>query len=324
MATDLFTFQSREYILIADSYSGFFDFRQLRHTTTKEVVEHLKSWFATHGIPAKLESDNGPQYASMEFRRFASDWGFQHSTSSPKYPKSNGLAERFVQTAKQLLRKCTADKSDVKMALLVYRNTPRSDALGSPSQRLMSRATRSIIPVDEQQLKPKVIDDVSAQLQLLRDKQKEYHDKHTKPARELAVGDQIRLQQDNRKWIGATVLSSAEKPRSFMVRTDDGSVFRRNTSQLHPTRANIERSPPDVAENTTMNTIQNINNNTQITQSQTDKTRSQSESTTTTDSNRTSLAAPPSSPVVVAVPATSGQQFSRFGREIKKVQRYNM
>lgn len=60
VATDLFQFKSGEYLLMVDSYSGFFDFRQLRHSTSNEVIEHLKSWFATHGIPKKLESDNGP------------------------------------------------------------------------------------------------------------------------------------------------------------------------------------------------------------------------------------------------------------------------
>lgn len=130
VATDLFSFGGREFLLPVDSYSGFYNFRQLRQTTSKEVIEQLKSWFAVHSIPAKLESDNGPQYSSQEYRRFAAEWKFHHSTSSSNYPKSNGLAERFVQTAKNLLRKCNDDKTDIKLALLIYRNTSRSDALG--------------------------------------------------------------------------------------------------------------------------------------------------------------------------------------------------
>lgn len=135
VASDLFTFQGREYLLMVDSYSGYFDFQQLHHTTSKECIEKFKSWFAIHGVPAKLESDNGPQFASSEFKKFAKTWNFIHITSSPKYPQSNGLAERFVQTAKNMLRKCSIDNSDINLALLTYRNTPRNDALGSPNQR---------------------------------------------------------------------------------------------------------------------------------------------------------------------------------------------
>lgn len=241
VATDLFTFMSREFLLIVDSYSGFFDFRQLRHTTSNEVIENLKSWFATHGIPEKLESDNGPQYSSLEFRQFADEWGFTHSTSSPRYPQSNGLAERYVQTAKQLLRKCTRDKSDIKLALLTCRNTPRNEALGSPNQRLMSRTTRSRIPVTEEQLKPRIVNNVDQQLAALRELQKYYHDRNARPSKQLDVGDQVRLQQGNRDWTGATVTSKTNAPRSYILRTDAGQIFRRNSKHLHATQAKIER-----------------------------------------------------------------------------------
>ena len=47
----------------------------------------------------------GPCYSSREFRKFAKDWEFEHVTSSPKYPRSNGMAERYVGTIRGLLKK---------------------------------------------------------------------------------------------------------------------------------------------------------------------------------------------------------------------------
>lgn len=319
VATDLFSFKSREYLLIVDSYSGFFDFRMLKHTTSHEVIENLKSWFATHGIPEKLESDNGPQYASKEFRQFSSKWGFTHSTSSPKFPQSNGLAERFVQTAKNLIRKCTRDDSDIKMALLIQRNTPRSDALGSPSQRLMSRNTRSTVPMVEEQLKPRVVENVNTNLQHLRDKQKSHFDRSAHPAAQLTIGDRVRLQQANRDWVNAKITGSTDKPRSFILRTDAGQEFRRNTSQLHRTSAKIEQPYCPTASFAPSQFHSSSSNN---------DTNSQDN---TTNRSTTQLSSPPmptneDNSVIVRSQTASNEApvFTRSGREVKKVVKLNL
>ena len=69
-------------------------------TTSTAIISALKSVFSQHSIPEIVRSDNGPQYPSTDF---AESYGFQHITSSPYFPQSNGQAERMVQTAKHLL-----------------------------------------------------------------------------------------------------------------------------------------------------------------------------------------------------------------------------
>ena len=49
---------------------------------------------ARHGIPDKIVSDKGPQFSSQEFKKFKDLYEFDHVTSSPTYPQSNGKAER--------------------------------------------------------------------------------------------------------------------------------------------------------------------------------------------------------------------------------------
>ncbi|KAK9513146.1 hypothetical protein VZT92_026707 [Zoarces viviparus] len=76
--------------------------------------------FARFGIPQTVISDNGLCYSSQEFRGFAHAWDFEHITSSPLYPQSNGLAEKTVQTVKALMDKAHAQRTDPYLSLLEY------------------------------------------------------------------------------------------------------------------------------------------------------------------------------------------------------------
>ena len=76
--------------------------------------------------------------SNHEFKKFAEEWGFSDTTSSPEYPQSNGAAERVVQTARRILKKATAENKDPFEGLLKYRNTPFEDIGVSPAQLLMS------------------------------------------------------------------------------------------------------------------------------------------------------------------------------------------
>lgn len=94
-------------------------------------------------------------FDSRECRQFALDWGFKFTFSSPRYPQSNGLAERAVQIAKKMLLKCYEDKTDYRLALLMYRASPVADTNLTPSELLMNRNLRTKRIVPAQYLKPK-------------------------------------------------------------------------------------------------------------------------------------------------------------------------
>ena len=69
---------------------------------------------ARHGIPEQVFSDNGPQFSCTEV---ANARGFVHSTSSPRYPQSNGLVQKAMQTAKIIIMKATASGRDPYITL---------------------------------------------------------------------------------------------------------------------------------------------------------------------------------------------------------------
>ena len=68
-----------------------------------KTISVLKELFSEHGIPETIRSDSGPQFASHQFIEFTKEWNFDHTTSSPRNPRSNGQAEAAVKVTKGLL-----------------------------------------------------------------------------------------------------------------------------------------------------------------------------------------------------------------------------
>ena len=166
VATDLFSFDNMDFVLVVDYYSRYFEFKRLRNTKAMTVIHKMKAIFAKRGIPQEVISDNGPQYSSQESSQFSQQWGFNHTTCNP-YPQANGLAEKSVQTAKRLLRKTQKEGKDPYISILEYRNTP-IDGIGSPAQLLMNRRLRSILPSTPKQLEPTLLDHVQIRKTLQR------------------------------------------------------------------------------------------------------------------------------------------------------------
>ena len=223
-----------------DSYSKFFEVSKLNGLSSKAVINVLKQNFARYGIPNKLYSDNGSQYTSSEFAAFVKEYQFTHSTSSPRYPRSNGLAEKCLQTAKSLLKKAKKCGNDPYLALLELRNTP-IEGLGSPSQLLMGRRTRTVLPVKPSLLTPdKLKIDVPSVLREKQKEQKKYYDRNTKQLEPLKPGDQVRIRTEKKTWEPAIVENKAPEPRSYTVKTDRGQMFRR--TRQHLLKTNEQRS----------------------------------------------------------------------------------
>ncbi|KAK0131437.1 hypothetical protein N1851_033839 [Merluccius polli] len=149
LGADLFMLREKTYLLVVDYFSRYIEIAQLSPTRSMDVNVHLKSIFARHGIPETFISDNGPQFSGHEMKTFATDYCFEHLTSSPKYPQSNGEAERAVQTLKKA--------NDPYKALLAYRATPLSNGY-SPAELLMGRRLRTTLPILPERLQPALPD----------------------------------------------------------------------------------------------------------------------------------------------------------------------
>jgi transposase InsO family protein len=69
-----------------------------KHTTTGFLLRALR-WFRTHGIRAeRVMTDNGSAYRSHRFAKALRMLAIRHIFTRPYTPKTNGKAERFIQT----------------------------------------------------------------------------------------------------------------------------------------------------------------------------------------------------------------------------------
>ena len=67
------------------------------------TIPHLKAavaWYAKLGIKVeRVMTDNGVCYKFFAFRDACKQFGLRHIRTKPYTPKTNGKAERFIQTA---------------------------------------------------------------------------------------------------------------------------------------------------------------------------------------------------------------------------------
>ena len=94
-----------------------------------------------------MVSDNGPCYTAELFTNLMNEYSVNHITSSPHYPQSNGLAEKFVQIVKNLFHKAKEEGADINKYLMIYCNTPLTSTSKSPMQMLQQRSDRSQLPM---------------------------------------------------------------------------------------------------------------------------------------------------------------------------------
>ena len=72
--------------------------------TCAEFLERAITWFADHGISVqRVMTDNGPGYRSNAHAAVIARCGVKHLRTRPYRPRTNGKAERFIQT---MLREC--------------------------------------------------------------------------------------------------------------------------------------------------------------------------------------------------------------------------
>jgi len=139
VATDLFELNSKLYLIIVDYSTSFFEIAEIPNKLSETIVTHTKKIFSIFGIPNIVVSDNEPEYIGSPYKQFATQWDFEHITSSPRYPQSNGKIERTIQHVKRTLKKSLENSEDIYLALLNIRTTQGPDNTAPPATQLFQR-----------------------------------------------------------------------------------------------------------------------------------------------------------------------------------------
>ena len=201
VGADQFKLGQQNFLILVEYWSSYFEVQELKRITSTTVITACKVQFARHGIPDVLITDNGTQFSSSEFAKFAEVWKFEHKTSSPHHPQSNRKAENAVKICKNLLKKARADNRDPLLAFLDWRNTPTEGLGTSPVQRLMGRRTRTLLPTHTKLLKLQLDSETEAKLAQRKQKQELQYNKKSQLLPPIQPGRAIRMKlPGDTKW----------------------------------------------------------------------------------------------------------------------------
>ncbi|KAG0712335.1 hypothetical protein GWK47_018706 [Chionoecetes opilio] len=243
VSTDLFYYNSHNYILVVDHYSSYVFVYKLTGTTSRDVIEILMQLFAEHGSPTTLYSDNGPQFDSREFANFAARFEFRHTTSSPLHPQSNGIAERQVRIVKDLLKRSNGNDAFYR-GLRSLRSTPLDAHLPSPAEMLLGRKVDTL-PRRACGGQPNHREQLERRREQQRLNFNARFQRHT-PVRAFDVGDPVLVRNARaNEWQPATVVDKHHTPASYIVQpkparevnppeTSDGETATENRMHTPP------------------------------------------------------------------------------------------
>ena len=251
VSQDICELHNQSYLVTVCHFSDWIEVDKLGNTLSPTVIKKTKAHFARYGVPAICHTDNSPQFISDQYRRFAVEYGFKHTTSSPYHPKGNRRAEAAVKVAESMLKKA----NDFHTALLLYRNTPPQGHTYSPAQCMFLRRTSTTLPTTDHLLAPAMINFSIVKEDILKKRHdsKAYYDKSVSVEHKpVKVGSYAYSKPPPRHrgkpWIYGEVIKEDNR-RSYTIRTSHGTTIWWNRVQLKPATP----PPPIIQPQTVVN-----------------------------------------------------------------------
>jgi hypothetical protein len=97
-------------LVVVDVATRFVFLRALQDKTAHSVAQVLYTLFCDVGWPKALQSDNGLEFVNQVVSNLCHHGGTDKRVTAPYHPRANGLAERFVQTTTNIIKKQLSGK----------------------------------------------------------------------------------------------------------------------------------------------------------------------------------------------------------------------
>ena len=88
---------------MVDHFSKYGWARWIIDKKSSTLIKALKSWLATHNKPEMIQSDNGPEFTSRDFKHFRAKRNINQIFAMPYNPKSQGAEKNFNKTIQRFL-----------------------------------------------------------------------------------------------------------------------------------------------------------------------------------------------------------------------------
>ena len=112
---------------------------------------------------------------------------------------------------------------------------------------IYGRCLRSLLPICQEKLKIKSINDDGIQDEKVQKQSKQdfYYNQHAECHKQIKEGQDVYVYQ-NETWKEAVVEKKCAEPRSYIMKTQDGKLYRRNRNRLRPVKS--EETSVEISE----------------------------------------------------------------------------
>lgn len=234
VGSDIMEYGGKSYLVVVDYLSHWLEIIPIINKSSKSVINAFQEVFTRFGYPTEIIADNNP-FKSYECIQYYKSKDICITTSSPHYPRSNGMSEKAVNIAKNLLKKAREDNVDYRDFLLSYNCTPLSSLEVSPSQILQSRQLRTCVPITESMLEPKIEKNIHKLLTVKQSITKKIHDRFIRKGEtNFKEGENVTYRTGHDSyWKKGVVIKKSKEPRSYWIsRGENCKPFRRTSHHI--------------------------------------------------------------------------------------------
>ena len=139
---------NKNILVISDMFTKWPEAFPLASKTAEAVADALFSFVCRHGLPRKIQSDQGPEFINKVISRLMDRLEVVHATTTPYNPQANGAVENFNKTLMASLRTYACDENMMNWdrfldgVLFAYRVAKHASTQISPFALVYGRQAR--------------------------------------------------------------------------------------------------------------------------------------------------------------------------------------